>query len=402
MSTASRDNDVTFFAETTFRRERRRFGIRRGDRRQHMYILGRTGMGKSTLLETLIASDLAAGNGLALIDPHGDLARRVLALLPEGRRKDTIDFNPSRQPLGFNPLQRQTDPSRRYLVATNLLAVFKKIWPEFWGPRMEHIFRYALLTLLEATDSTLLDLPRLLTDEMFRRATLTQVVDPSVRAFWGTEFAAYGKNFRGEAVAPVLNKVGSLLASPAIRAVLGQPRSDFRFLDVMDGGKIFIASLSKGELGEDASALLGALLITGFHLAALRRADTPENDRRDFYLYVDEVHTFATLSLADILHEARKYRLNLVVAHQYLDQLDERLQQAVLGTVGSLVVFRLGAHDAKIFADEFFPRFSVADLVSLPRYHMYLRLPIEGVVSPAFSAVTLPPSEERHTVGPPL
>jgi len=385
------DSDITFFAETTFRGERRRFGIRRGDRRQHMYILGRTGMGKSTLLETLIASDLAAGNGLALLDPHGDLARRVLALIPEARRSDLIDFNPAVRPLGFNPLQRQADPGRRYLVATNLLAVFRKVWGEFWGPRMEHIFRYALLALLEAQNSTLLDLPRLLTDEGFRRATIAQVNDPAARTFWATEFATYGKNFRGEAVAPVLNKVGSLLASPVIRAVLGEKKSAFSFRDVMDRGRIFVATLSKGSLGEDAASLLGALLITGFHLAALRRADTPEDQRRDFYLYVDEVHSFATLSLADILHEARKYRLNLVLAHQYLGQLDERLQQAVLGTVGSLVVFRLGTHDARIFADEFFPAFSVGDLVSLPRYHVYLRLPIDGIVSRGFSATTLSP-----------
>jgi len=399
MHAPDRDDEITVFAETNFRGERRRFGIRRRDRRAHMYILGRTGMGKSTLLENLIAADLRAGNGLALLDPHGDLARTVLRLVPEERAGAIIDFNPAVHPLGFNPLQATADPARRHLVASNVLAVFRKVWAEFWGPRMEHIFRHALLTLLESPGATLLELPRLLTDPAFRRAAVGRVRDERVREFWQAEFEKYAATFRSEAVAPILNKVGGLLASPVIRAVLGQRESAFRLREVMDGGQIFIATLPKGALGEEASALLGALLVTGFHLAALRRADLPEKDRRDFYLYIDEVHSFATLSLADILQEARKYRLGMVLVSQYLEQLDERVQRALLGTIGTLIVFRVGVRDAEVLAKEFWPDFAIQDLVSLPQYQIYLRLMIDGVVSKPFSAATLPPPTRSNGAG---
>lgn len=388
MASAARDDEITFFAETDFRNERRRFGIRRRDRRSHMYLLGRTGMGKSTVLETLIASDLAAGNGLALVDPHGDLAAKVRTRIPEDRVSHLIDFDPATRPIGYNPL-RVTEPARRYLAVSGIVSAFRKVWSESWGPRMEHILRHALMALAEFPGSSLVDLPRLLTDQPFRRAVLAGVSDAQVRGFWQAEFDRYAPNFRGEAVAPILNKIGAFLASPVARAVVGDRSAALDLRSVMDEGKILIASLSKGRLGEDTSTLLGALLVSGFEQAALGRADTPEDDRRDFYLYIDEVHNFTTLSLAGMLQEARKYRLNLILAHQYLEQLDERVQLAVLGNAGTLIAFRVGARDAKILADEFFPEFSVEDLVSLPRGRIYLRLMIDGVVSRGFSAKTV-------------
>lgn len=394
MAPLNTDEEITVFAETNFRGERKRFGIRRKDRRAHMYILGRTGMGKSTLLETLIASDLQAGNGLALLDPHGDLAKRVRARLPGDRETDLIDFDPAERIIPYNPL-RVSDPSRRYVVASGLISAFRKIWSESWGPRMEHILRHALLTLCEFPGSTLLDLPRLLTDPPFRRAVVARVTDPQVQDFWRTEFGRYSAYFRNEAVAPILNKVGAFLASPVVRAVVGDREAGLDLRQFMDEGKVLIANLSKGKLGEDASALLGALLVTGFEVAALSRAEVAEEERRDFYLYVDEVQTFATLSLAEILQEARKYRLNLILAHQYLDQLDEEIQLALLGNVGTLITFRVGVRDAEVLAKEFFPQFAVEDLVSLPRYQIYLRLMIDGVVSRGFSALTLPPPSVR-------
>lgn len=395
MQPLAHDEEITFFAETNFRGERRRFGIRRKDRRSHMYILGRTGMGKSTLLETLIASDLQAGNGLALLDPHGDLAMRVLARARHECRDDLIDFDPAERVIPYNPI-RVSDPSRRYLVASGLISAFRKVWNDFWGPRMEHILRHALLTLCEFPGSTLLDLPRLLTDPPFRRAVVPRVTDPQVQAFWRSEFDRYTPYFRNEAISPILNKVGAFLASPVVRDVVGNRETSLDLREIIDKGKVLLANLSKGKLGEDASALLGALLVTGFELAALSRTDIPEVERRDFYLYIDEVQTFATLSLAEIMQEARKYRLNLILAHQYLDQLEEPIQRAILGNVGTLIAFRVGTRDAKILAEEFFPEFTVEDLVSLPRFQIYLRLMIDGVVSRGFSAVTLsPPSLEN-------
>ncbi len=382
------DTAITYFAETTYRGARRRFGIRRRDRRAHMYLVGRTGMGKSTLLETLIASDIEAGNGLALLDPHGDLAAKATEKARASGRADVIEFNPAEKPLGYNPL-RAVDPARRYLTVAALISAFRKVWSESWGPRMEHILRQALLTLVEFPGATLVDLPRLLTDAPFRKAVIGRLTDEQVRQFWATEFDRYAGPFKNEAVAPILNKIGAFLASPVIRAVLGDREGGLDLRDVMDTGKILVANLSKGRLGEDASRLLGALLVAGFEQAALARAEVDESSRLDFYLYLDEAHNFATLSLVGMLQEARKYRLGVIMASQYLEQFDEELQAAILANVGTLIAFRVGVRDAKVLADEFFPEFSLEDLVSLPAYQIYLRLMIDGVVSRGFSAVTL-------------
>lgn len=397
MSSPNRDDEITYFAETNYRNERKRFGIRRRDRRAHVYLVGRTGMGKSTLLETLIASDIDAGNGLALLDPHGDLATKIQGHVSEERAADLIDFSPADRPVAYNPL-RVPDPSRRYLAVSGIISAFRKVWAEFWGPRMEHILRYALLTLVEFPGSTLLDLPRLLTDQAFRRGVVDRVSDPQTKTFWSHEFDRYSLPFRNEAVAPILNKIGALLASPIARAVLGDRQASFDLRAAIDQGRILIANLSKGKLGEDTTSLLGSLLVAGFEQAALARADIPEEDRPDFYLYMDEVQNFATLSLGDMLQETRKYHLGLVMANQYLEQLDERVQQAILGNVGTLIAFRVGVRDAKVLADEFFPEFSIEDLVNLPAYHIYLRLMIDGVVTRGFSATTIAPRSAAEFV----
>lgn len=386
------DQDITPFAETNFRNQRARFGIRRVDRRGHMYVIGKTGMGKSTLLEMLIRSDLEKGEGLALLDPHGDLAERVLKHVPAGRKADLVYFNvPDPKPLGFNPLE--TVPiERRAYVASGLISVFAKIWHTSWGPRLEYILRNSLLTLLDVPGMTLLDVTRLLGDRQFRHWCLQYVTNNRVRAFWLEEFERYPPNFRAEAISPIQNKVGEFAVHPVLQRILGQKRSAFNLKQVMDEGRILIVNLAKGKIGEDAASLLGALLVTGIGQAALSRAEVPEETRRDFYLYLDEFPNFTTLAFANMLAEARKYRLSLILAHQHLAQLDELVKKAILGNVGTAISFRLGVPDALELEKEFWPDFWPSDLVALPKYHIYLKLMINGVVSKPFSAVTLPPA----------
>jgi type IV secretory pathway TraG/TraD family ATPase VirD4 len=384
------ENPITFFAVTDWRDIRKIFGIKQKNRRGHIYVIGKTGTGKSTLIENMAVSDIRQGKGLALIDPHGDLAESLLDHIPESRRDDVIYFNPADAecPVPFNPLQRVL-PDYRHLVASGLISVFRKIWPEFWGPRLEHILRHSILTLLELPGSTLLDIPRLLTDKDFRQAAVAKITQAPVKDFWRLEFEKYSAWMRSEAVSPILNKVGQFLSSAPLRNVAGQKENTFRFRRVMDEGKIFLANLSKGWLGEDNCSLLGAMLVTGLELAALSRADTAEHERRAFYLYIDEIHSFITQSFAGLLSESRKYNLNLTLAHQYIGQLDERTRAAILGNVGTIIAFRLGAEDAHILAREFYPVFNEADLTNLPNHHIYLKLLIDGVTSKPFSAATL-------------
>ncbi len=389
-------NAVTRFAVTNYRDIRKIFGIRQKNRRGHMYVIGKTGTGKSTLLSNMVISDIRDGRGVALIDPHGDLAEQVLDCVPKERIRDVIYFNPGDldYPIAFNPLEK-CSPQAHHLVTSGLISVFKKIWPEFWGPRLEHILRHSIFTLLEYPGATLLHLPRLLTDKDFRSAAMRLVTDEQVRSFWFNEFDKYSPWMRSEAVSPILNKVGQFLSSRPLRNIVGQKTNTFTLRDVMDSGKILIVNLAKGQIGEDTCALLGAMLVTGIQLAALGRAGVPEEKRKSFYLYVDEVHNFFTLSFAGILSEARKYGLSLVLAHQYLDQLDEKMKAAILGNVGTLISFRVGAEDAAYLAREFYPVFTEADLVNLPNYHIYLKLMIDGVTSQPFSAVTLPPFQRE-------
>jgi hypothetical protein len=390
------NNRVTSFAITDYRDIRKRFGIKGKNRRGHMYIIGKTGTGKSTLIENMVISDIKAGNGLALIDPHGDLAEDVLRFVPKRRIDDVIYFNPAdmEYPVAFNPLER-VHPDYHHLVTSGLISVFKKVWSEFWGPRLEHILRHSILTLLEYPDSTLLDIPRLLTNKDFRQQVLKHVSHQQVREFWFFEFDKYSAWLRSESISPILNKVGQFLTSTPLRNIVGQKKNTFRFRKVMDEGKIFIANLAKGKIGEDNCSLLGAMLVTQIQLAALSRATLSENKRRSFYLYVDEVHNFLTLSFADILSEARKYGLNLILSHQYIEQLDEKIRAAIFGNVGTIISFRVGAEDAKYLAREFYPVFTETDLVNLPNYHIYLKLLIDGVTSRPFSAVTLTCPQKR-------
>jgi hypothetical protein len=383
-----------FFARTNFRNHRRLFGIRRRDRRAHMYIVGKTGTGKSTLLETMIRQDLRHGEGLALLDPHGDLAERVLLAAQQYRRADLIYFNVpnASRPLGFNPLE-SVPPGKRPLAASGLLEVFKKIWADSWGPRLEHILRNALLALLDQPQATLADVLRFLDDSAFRRNAAARVAAAQVRRFWLHEYESYPARFRAEAIAPIQNKVGAFLADPVLNSILTQPKSAFDLRETMDQGCVLLVNLAKGKIGEDSAALLGAMLVSRIGLAGLSRADMPEVDRRDFYLYLDEFQTFTTLALANMLSELRKYRVNLILANQYLSQTDPPVRDAILGNAGTLISFRVGTADAELLAREFYPEFAEADLVCLPNYQIYLKLMVDGAVTRPFSAETLKPPE---------
>jgi hypothetical protein len=392
---ATRDeNPITFFARTDFRGEDKLFGIKQADRRAHMYIIGKTGTGKSTLLAAMIRQDIQSGRGLALLDPHGDLVERLLGVVPESRKGDLIYFNvpDASRPLGFNPLEK-VPPLKRSLAASGLLEVFQKIWANSWGPRLEHILRNALLALVEQPEATLADILRLLDDRAFRRLAAGRVASSQVRQFWLREYESYPARFRAEAIAPIQNKVGAFLADPLLNQILTQPRSTFDLREVMDHGKILLVNLAKGKIGGDSAALLGALLVARVGLAAVSRADVPEAERRDFYLYLDEFQSFTTLSLANMLSELRKYRVGMILAHQYLSQLDLQVRDAILGNVGTIITFRVGLTDAEILEKEFRPEFSALDLISLPNYHVYLRLMVDGVVSKPFSAKTLASSD---------
>ena len=382
---------VTPIAITDWRDIRKLFGIREKNRRGHMYIIGKTGTGKSSLIANMAISDIKQGNGIGVIDPHGDLVQTLLSHIPKERIKDVIYFNPGdiEYPIAFNPLNK-VSPDVRHLVVSGLISVFKKIWFEFWGPRLEHILRHALLTLLDYPNATLLDLPKLLTEPSFRFKVLSHLTDPHVRAFWANEFDKYTPWLRSEAVSPILNKMGQFLTSLPLRNIVGQTEGAFKMRSVMDEGKILLVNLSKGKIGEDNSALLGSLLTTMIFLAALNRTSLPEDKRRSFYLYVDEFHNFLSLSFADILSEARKYGLYLILAHQYINQLHDKVRPAVFGNVGSIISFRVGAEDAFFLSREFKPEISDTDLINLPNYRIYLKLMVNGVTSRPFSAITLP------------
>ncbi len=384
--------EINVFAATNYQGGHRRFGIKLDDRRRHMYLIGKTGMGKTTVLENLIINDINAGHVLALVDPHGDLVEKVLDFIPNHRINDVVYFNPSdmEYPIAFNVLEA-VDATQRHLVASGLMGVFTKIWEGVWSARMEYILNNTILALLEYPGSTMLGVARMLVDRNYRTRVLTKVTDPIVKGFWVDEFNNYNDKFRNEAVAPIQNKVGQFLSSAIIRNIVGQSKSSIDLREIMDSRKILLFNLSKGRIGEDNSALLGAMMITRMQLAAMSRVDIPEEERHDFFLYVDEFQNFATESFANILSEARKYRLNLTIAHQYIEQLDEKVAPAVFGNVGTIMAFRVGGADGEFLEKEFFPTFTQVDLVNLPKYEIYLKLMIDGVASEPFSATTLPP-----------
>jgi len=395
---AYNDKRITIIAQVNHRNDRRVFGIYRKDRRSHMYVVGMTGTGKSTLLANMIRQDIENGEGLAVLDPHGDLTEQVLRSVPGHRRHQVVYLNAPDRTLGLsiNPLHN-VPVAERALVASDLIDVFKKIWKEFWGPRLEHILRNALLALLDQTDASLLDVLRLLNDREYRRAVALHLPNKAVREFWLREYEEYPIRFRVEAIAPIQNKIGAFLSNPLLCRLLTGNTNVLDFRQIMDDGKILLVNLAKGRIGEDTASLLGAFIVAQLGRTALRRADCPEFARRDFYVYLDEFQTFSTPSLANMLSELRKYRLGLILAHQFASQLDETVREAILGNAGTIITFRVGVTDAELLEKAFYPEFRATDILNLPNYHIYLKLMVAGVVSKAFSAVTFSgPADTIH------
>jgi len=395
------DENISAFGLTNFRGINHQFGMLRSDRSRHVYIIGQTGAGKSGTLELFALSDIYHGQGYAIIDPHGDLAVDNMRFIPGSRLQDVVYFNPADTafPLGFNPLE-VTDPAHKTNISSEVIGVLKRMFAESWGPRLEYILRYTILALLDRPTTTMLDITRMLTDKKFREETLSYCTDTVVLQFWKVEFASWTEKFAAEAIAPVLNKVGAFTANPVIRNIIGQPKSTFDVREIMDEGKILIVNLSKGLIGEDNASILGAFMVTKIQLAAMSRSDIPNiEDRRPFYLYVDEFQNFATDSFATILSEARKYGLNLTVANQYISQMSETVRNAVFGNVGTMICFRVSADDSPILAKQFEPQFEPNDLLQMHNRSFVINMVIKGEKSPAFSARTLqlPPPQIDNT-----
>jgi hypothetical protein len=374
-------------------RTKRAFGIRYDDRLFHMYVIGRTGAGKSTLLETLALQDIAFGRGLCVIDPHGDLAEKLVLHASKRRKEDLIylDAASETQPYGYNPL-RKIRPDKIPLAASGLLEAFKTIFTDAWGTRMEHILRCTLYALLEFGDATLPDILRIYTDKEFRQSVLAKVENPQIRDFWLVEYPKYNPRYRQEMIGPVQTKVGAFLADPRLYRMLTVPSVDLHFRHIMDSGQVLIINLSKGRLGDDSANLLGALLLTTLNLAAFSRSELQEHERRSFILYLDEFQSYTSLSIASSISELRKYKIGLVLANQHLHQLSPEVRHAVLGNAGTLISFRVGPEDATMLSRELEPEFTTHDLMSLPNYNIYLKLMIDGAPSRPFSAITIPPS----------
>jgi energy-coupling factor transporter ATP-binding protein EcfA2 len=394
------EEQITYFASTDSRNKKIKFGIKAKDRTRHMYVIGKTGMGKSTLLENMAVQDIQNGEGFAFIDPHGATAEKLLEYIPEERIQDVLYFAPFdlENPISFNVME-DVGADKRHLVAAGLMSTFEKIWVDAWSARMAYILNNTLLALLEYPSSTLLGINRMLSDKGYRKKVVDNVMDPSVKSFWTDEFAKYNDRFAVEATAAIQNKVGQFTSNPLIRNIIGQPKSAFDMREILDTRKIFIVNLAKGKVGEGNANLLGSMLITKIYLAAMSRADASEAAMRNlpnFYLYVDEFQSFANKSFADILSEARKYKLNLTMAHQYIEQMSEEVRAAVFGNVGTMVSFRVGAFDAEMLEKEFAPVFTAEDMVNLGFAQIYLKLMIDGVSSQPFSAMTLPPITPTH------
>lgn len=390
IQTAGQETAISLFGVTNFRGDNTIFGILRGDRGRHVYILGQTGTGKTGALELLTLSDIYWDQGFAVIDPHGDYAQQVLSFIPERRIDDVVYFNPADRdfPIGFNPIE-VIDPSLKGHISSEMVGVLKRLFGDSWGPRLEYILRYTLLALLDYPDSTLLDITRVLTEKKFRQDVISHIQDPVVRNFWVNEFASWNEKFATEAVAPVLNKVGAFTANPMVRNIIGQRKSTFNIRQIMDQGKILIVNLSRGLMGEDNAGVLGAMMVTKIQLAAMSRADVPEAERRQFYLYVDEFQNYATDSFAVILSEARKYALNLTIANQYIAQMEQPVRDAVFGNVGTIVSFRVSPDDSPFLQKYFEPQFESADLIQQHNRYFVVSMTIDGEKAPAFSAKTL-------------
>lgn len=389
--------ELSLIGTTTFRNTNVKFGLKRSDRKRHLYIIGKSGSGKSFALLLLTLSDIYHNQGFAVVDPHGDFAQDVLKYIPEHRINDVVYFNPSDfdNPISFNPMEND-DPNMRASIASEIIGVLKRMFGDSWGPRMEHILRYTLLALIESPDSNMMGITRMLTDKGYRKKIVDNITDVTVKAFWVNEFAAWNDKFANEAVAPILNKVGAFTANPLIRNVIGQEKSSFDIRKIMDEGKILICDLSRGRLGEDNASTLGALMITKIQLAAMSRANIPLAERRPFYLYVDEFQNFATDSFAVILSEARKYGLYLTVANQYVAQMPPEVRDAVFGNVGSMITFRVGADDAAALQRYFEPIFESGDLQNLSVQNIYVTMSIDEETSIPFSGKTLRVPQPEH------
>ena len=380
---------ISYFARTNSRNTRVPFGIKQEDRLSHMYLIGKTGVGKSTLLGTLAWQDFEAGRGFALVDPHGDLVEPLAERMKkqDPARVVYLDASDPKQPYGYNPLRRVRE-DKIPLAVSGTLETLKKIWPDAWGVRMEHVLRNALYALLERDGSTLPDILALFTDDDFRKEVVKDIRNPVVKQFWEAEFEHYPSRLRAEVCAPIQNKLGALLSDPTLRRILVEPEVDLHFRKLMDEGTVLLVNVSKGRLGEESSLVLGSLIVSTLGLAAFSRAESDPGTRRPFYFYLDEFHNFTTLMLANMMSELRKYGVGLVLAHQYMHQLEADIRHAVLGNAATIISFRVGPEDAAILADEFQPVFNTLDLLNLPNRSIYLRLMIDGTPSKSFSANT--------------
>jgi Type IV secretion-system coupling protein DNA-binding domain len=387
--------NITYIGETNYQSKKLRFGIKKEDRSGHIYCIGKTGTGKSTLLLNMALSDILHGDGVCIIDPHGDLSKDILDYIPKQRVKDVIYFNATdkEHPVAFNPLHT-VQRGEEYLVSSAIVTTLKKIWSDSWGPRLEHILRNTILSLAHHPDSTLLDIVPMLTSFDFRKKVLYAVSDSAIHDFWQKEFEPLSIQLKNEYISPIVNKVGLFATHPILRNIVGQSKSSIDIASVMNNKQILILNLSKGILGEEATQLLGSLIITQFQIAALQRGNV--TTRPPYYLFIDEMHSFLTLSFADILSESRKYGLCLFLTHQFTDQVDEDILYAILGNVGTVITFRIGQRDALLLKQEFHPVFDEVDLVNLPRYSIYLKLLINGTTSQPFSACSLPLTHKKY------
>ena len=391
------NQDLNFFAQVRYKNETKKFGIKLADRLRHMYVLGKTGTGKSTLLENMAVDDFKKGRGIAFIDPHGDSVQNLLNYIPKDRINDTIYFNPSdrEHPIAINILETSS-PDQAELVVSGIISIFHKLYGKFWGPRMQYILRNALLTLVDVPGSTLPDVVKILSDRDWRSGLYAKITNKALLSFWEKEFDTLDDETRLQYTYPILNKIGQFVNSPLIQNIISQAKSSVNLAEIMNSGKIFLANLSQGKLGEDNATLLGAMLITKFELASLERIDTPAKERANFFLYVDEFQNFATQSFIKILSEARKFHLGLVLANQYVAQIPEDIQAAIFGNAGTMISFVLGADDAKIVSKEFSPVFDENSLVNLQLYQIVLKMTIDGTLSRPFSAYTLPPLKSTN------
>lgn len=392
MESANQEQSVTYLGRTNTARNDRVFGIRLRDRRSHIAVIGKTGTGKSVLLQNIVRQDIEAGWGVALLDPHGDLVRAVMSQASENQPTNILLFDATDPllPYRFNPFAGVSE-KHRALAAAGLVDVFKKLWADDWGPRLEHLLRNVVFTLLERPGSSLADIPPLIADRTFRSQVVADINDPVVRDFWTNEFEKYSPGFRSVVVAPLQNKIGALLTDPTLRRIFTEPGQSLNLRRIMDEGKILLVNLDKGRLGEGPAAILGSFLVSRLALAGISRSNIAEGKRRDFAIILDEFQTFTTLSVATMLAELRKYRVGMVMAHQHIGQLDPEIRDAVFGNAGSIIAFRVGGADGAFLAREFAPIFSSEDFISLPNYHVYIRLLIDGEPSKPFSATTLPP-----------